>query len=283
MNYIELRVQFAKDSYEKKHELLLGELVQHGFEGFAESGNCLIGYIRSIHFREKELQDIIEEWEANHGKVTRSLTVLEEKNWNEIWEKSFRPVVIRKQYQVLASFHTPDPFIPLQILVEPRMAFGTGHHATTRLMLEEILAHPLEGKRVLDVGCGTGILSILAAKRNAAQTTAVDPDPLAITSCKENLVINHAVGITVIQGTAEAIVDKKFDLVLANISTQVALEDMHIYSNLLEEKGVLLLSGFERKDLGKIKKKAKAIGLKLVKQRERKGWIMTRFIKFSVG
>ena len=283
MKYIELRVQFAKDQFDKQHGLLLAELVLQGFEGFIESGNSLIGYMESNHFSKPKFQEAIAGWEAHHTELNWSVTLLEDKNWNEIWEKSFQPVGIKRKCQILAPFHHPDPAIPIHILIEPKMAFGTGHHETTCLMLEEILELTMDGKRILDIGCGTGILSILAAKLGAAQIVAIDNDPKAVASCRENMMINHTGRITVIQGTAYRVKDEKFDRIFANINRDVILNDMNLYPGILQDAGNLLLSGFEHDGLERVEQKAEENGLKRVKVQEKNGWIMARFIKSTNG
>ncbi len=283
MKYIELRVQFENDLYDEKYEMLLVELVMQGFVGFVESGNLLIGYIQANQFSKKNVKEAIAGWEASHTKISWSVTLLEDKNWNEVWEKSFQPVVIEKKCQILAPFHTPDPSIRLQILIEPKMAFGTGHHETTYLMLEEILEHSLDGKRVLDIGCGTGILSIMAAKLGADQVVAIDIDPKSVASCRENIMINQTGRIVVKQSTAHRVHGDRFDLIFANIRTDVILNDMIIYPGLLQESGNLLLSGFEQGDSERIEQKAKENGFKRINQQERNGWIMDCFIKSQNG
>lgn len=203
-----------------------------------------------------------------------------EQNWNEEWEKNFESIVVADQVYVYAEFHEPRPDLPYQIKISPKMAFGTGHHATTYLMLHFQLELDHQNKKVLDAGCGTGILAIMAGLRGAQNITAYDNSPWAVENSQENFALNNETGIRLFEGTVQDFFthDKlnrpkeQFDLILANINRGVLLQEMNEYARLLPENGRILLSGFFEEDEPKILQAANHSGLELLDKKVRNNW-----------
>jgi ribosomal protein L11 methyltransferase len=202
---------------------------------------------------------------------------LKDENWNRKWEENFQPITIG-DIHVRASFHAPQP-AKREIIIEPKMSFGTGHHATTSLMIQEMLKTDCTGRNVLDMGCGTSILAILASMLGAKEVTAVDVDDWAVENSKENLNRNEIKNVTVLKGDAEIIGERPFDVVLANINRNVLLNDMWVYSRSLNRGGRLLLSGFYEEDVKQIKKAAEENGLTFINYEVSEHWTMARFSK----
>jgi ribosomal protein L11 methyltransferase len=205
--------------------------------------------------------------------ISYTLQEVAEKNWNVEWESNFDPIIVEDQCLVRATFHKIAKKYPYEIIIDPKMAFGTGHHATTYLMLSWQLEIDHQGKVVMDAGCGTGILSVMAHQRGAAEILAFDNNEWAVENSQENFVINACDQIRLFQRTV-AEVDKaeKFDIILANINRNVLLEEMDDYAQLLHPNGTLLLSGFFQEDAPLIIKKALKTGLKVVGKRIKDRW-----------
>jgi ribosomal protein L11 methyltransferase len=208
------------------------------------------------------------------------VTLIPQKNWNEVWESNFEPIQISDKIWVRATFHQPRPEFPYEIVIDPKMAFGTGHHETTSMMLDMMLSVDFEGKKVLDMGCGTGILAILAGRLKAADITAIDYDPICYESTIENAELNGINNIIAICGSKEAIPDEQYDIILANINRNILLDQMPRYSEVLKPGGEIYFSGFyETPDLDIIKEEAYKHGLKYVSHKKTKEWVAARFIK----
>lgn len=235
---------------EEVQELLIAELFELDFDSFAQTDNEVSAYIERAKYDEEKLTEVLNKYlGACQGKFEVSL--LEEKNWNEEWEKNFDPVIVEDQIAVKASFHKIDGKFPFQILVNPKMSFGTGHHETTYLMLQSQLRINHTGKKVMDAGTGTGILAIMAAMLGASSVLATDIDDWSIENSQENVALNgysHCIDIR--KGTVnELALNDKFDIVLANINRNVLLHEIPVYESLLAENGKLLLSGFYDTDI----------------------------------
>ena len=200
-----------------------------------------------------------------------------DKDWNAEWEKSFTPITVAGRCRIRAPFHEYDANYQLDIIIEPKMSFGTGHHATTTLMIQQMFDIDLEGKTVLDMGCGTGVLAIAAKKLGAQNVMAIDIDHWSVENTQENAASNN-VALTVIEGGEEAI-SGRFDVILANINRNILLEQMPTYSTALNAGGTLCLSGFYSADLDIINNLAKQLGLQLAKTVEQNDWVSARFIK----
>ena len=198
----------------------------------------------------------------------------------EEWEKNyFTPIVIGNECVVHSSFHTDIPEVKYDILIDPKMSFGTGHHETTSTMMEMMLKTSFENKVVLDMGCGTAILSILASLRGAKSVTGVDIDEWAYENALENIRLNHISNIDILLGGSEQIAGKNYDIILANINRNVLLENMKIYSSCMNENSELYMSGFYKEDIPVICEEANRCGLVLETYTEKNRWVGTKFVK----
>ena len=254
MKYIEVRLMpstpqdFIKD-------LLSAELSDLGYDGFLESDDSYSGYIAKDMFNEKSLKKVLSDFEYDRH-ITYVVEEMEDKDWNEEWEKnSFQPLVIGNECVIHATFHKNYPDAKYDLVIDPRMAFGTGHHSTTSLMVRAVLACPMEGKSVLDMGCGTAVLAILAAKKGAQRIAAVDIDEWAYNNAQENIHLNNVPQIKLSLGGAELLNGLKFDIILANINRNILLQDIPQYADALNRNGLLFLSGFYETDIPAIMKR----------------------------
>ena len=267
MNY--LSVRFRLDSYnEENAEILVALTEEMGFESYEYADEFLTAYIKEDLFNEDELNEILPSKEGGFSfNVSYTFEKVKNENWNKIWESNFQPIVIDDLCTVKASFHEGLPETKYTITIDPKMAFGTGHHQTTSLMMRALLKEDLTGRSVLDMGCGTGILAILAAfKGGATRIVAIDIDPTATESAIENSNANR-VGdeIEILTGDASLLASQeKFDLILANINRNIILDDIQKYSNVMKSQGVLQLSGFFAEDVDLIEVGANAAGFEKV-------------------
>jgi ribosomal protein L11 methyltransferase len=268
LDFIELKVNVPPDF----SDILLAELAEIGFESFVDTSYGLDGYIPATVFDEQQVAAIREKY-SHVTSVTYTYSVIGRKNWNEEWEKSYAPIVIGEQCLVRASFHQGLGSYAYEIIINPKMSFGTGHHETTSLMLENQLHIVHTGKRVLDIGCGTGILAIMACKRGAARADAFDTDEWAVENSRENFELNNCRQATVQQGTVREVkLAPGYDILLANINRNVLLDEMPVYASLLTSGGFLLLSGFYEKDIADIEKMAITQGFIKTAQRIKRPW-----------
>lgn len=278
MNYIELKCKITPYS-EEIAEILIAELNELGFESFVESETGLLAYIQEDIFNEVVLSSLY--IISNPGyKIEFNHKTIEQENWNENWEKNyFEPIIIENQCVVRSSFHDEFPDIKYQVTIDPKMAFGTGHHETTSLMIKEILFIEIAGKSVLDMGCGTGVLAILSAMKGAKNITAIDIDQWSYNNTLENIELNSIAGIKVKHGDVSVIDEKKYDIIYANINKNVLLNDISEYSRHMNKGAFLLLSGFYNSDFEDIDNIAKNNGLELVKRDEKNNWSMLKYLK----
>jgi ribosomal protein L11 methyltransferase len=271
MNYISVTL---RDVQGEKREILISLLSENGFDSFEEKEKELICYINESLFDRTSVEKILSE----HG-ISGEFSIIPDQNWNAEWEKNFEPVVISGICYVRAPFHPPMPEARYEIIIEPKMSFGTAHHETTSLMIETMLSLDFRGLSVLDMGSGTGILAILARKMNASRVMAVDNDEWAYKNAIENCIKNNAKGIDVIMGEARDISGITFDIILANINRNILTAQMPDYSRLLKDKGLLLMSGFYEEDLGVIRNSASANGLNPGPYLIKNNWIAVKFFK----
>lgn len=275
MEYIEIQVEGIPSG---EHDRLTASLLELGYDSFSEEEGHYAAYIPDRTFNEDHLRDLLNQ--LFPGKeVAYSFRAMEEKNWNEEWEQSYQPVMIDNRCRVRAPFHDPDPRFPYEIVIEPKMSFGTAHHETTAMMLRWLLDEPATGKHVLDMGCGTGILAILAARMGAKEVRAIDHDEWAFENAKENCLRNNVPQVHVIHGSDGSIPSGPFDLVLANINRNILLDQIPVYARVMAAGGVLVVSGFYTDDLDAIRSKAEESGLHFSASREERRWMAVKFIK----
>jgi len=262
-----------------QRDLLVQDLAELGFDSFEDSLSGFKAYIATATLDLVAIERLILHLPA-HFRVSYIVNKVQATNWNALWESNFDPIIVGNQCYVRATFHEPKPVYPYEIIIDPKMSFGTGHHQTTSLMMAYLLEQDLTGKHVLDMGCGTGILAILAAKLGAEAITAIDFDPICCTSTKENSVLNQVNGITVLCGSKEVIPNELYDHVLANINRNVLLDQLPIYAAVLKPHGKLFLSGFyDGDDLKQLVDAGARFGLELREKREQNNWVAARFEK----
>lgn len=260
----------------QKTELLSAILNGYGFEGIEELPHSLKGYIRADLFNANNLASYFNRFDDLRG-IQFVHRKVPNKNWNEAWEKSYEPVTIASKVRIRASFHKIDKQIPYDILIDPKMSFGTGHHATTQLMIEMMIGMDFRGKSVLDFGSGTGVLSILAHKMKAKSVIAVDIDQWAFENMKENIRINQAENIEARMGDAGAIGVDKSDIILANVNKNIISENMELLVCALIRRGIILFSGLLENDETAIVNSAWSNGLILKEKKTKNGWLCLKF------
>jgi ribosomal protein L11 methyltransferase len=274
MNYVE--IEFFDTEPEKK-EILIALLAEIGFDTFQESENGMAAYIPEDAFNKNILEEeVLEKFQS----ISYTIGTIAQQNWNEVWEKNFEPMQIGDVY-IRAPFHERKEEVKYELVIEPKMSFGTGHHATTSLMVLEMLKTDFREKFVLDMGCGTSLLAILASKLGATNILAIDIDDWAVENSRENCLRNNTLEIVVQKGDASLLKGKSFDVILANINRNVLLEDMHQYANSLNEDGEILFSGFYESDIDAIREGAAKEGLEYKAYDVLKEWAVLRFKKVT--
>jgi len=253
-------------------DILIAELSEAGFDTFMENENGFEAYVEEEQFDRSSLQLIREKYQ-DLTPITFSFDQIEKKNWNEEWEKSYEPINVDDACLIRASFHTIEKKYPYEIIITPKMSFGTGHHQTTYLMIRNQMKMDHQNKRVMDAGCGTAILSIMACKLGAKEVEAFDIDEWSVVNGNENIEINNCKNIRLQQGKInEVTLAGKFDIILANINKNVLLDEMRIYAGFLHPNGQLLLSGFYTKDIPDLLQAAAAYNLTEISRDERETW-----------
>lgn len=274
-NYLEIDFTLKPNGHGR--DILLAMLDSMGYDSFQETPEGLKAYILEEDFDKDELESLFmfhsDEWDISYA-VDR----LENKNWNEEWETNYEPIEIDDQVYIRAPFHASKSDFPLEILITPKMSFGTGHHQTTRLMTRLMLPMDLKGKKLLDMGTGTGILAILAEKLGATAVDAIDNFEWAVENTAENAEANACKNITAIHGDAAALEGKHYDVVVANINRNVLLEDMKTYRNTLSEGGHLLISGFFEVDFDQLHEQATSLGGRLVNKVNEQRWAACHYV-----
>ncbi len=256
MKYIEVSLSHI---HPDKNELLMARLADIGFESFMETEEGLQGYIQEPLFNEDELKNTLLLFENEKIEVT--ILPIADQNWNAVWESNFQPVMVNEMCYIRAPFHPENPQAKFDIIIEPKMSFGTAHHETTANMIELLLNENLNAKKVLDMGCGTGVLAILAEKLGASSITAIDNDSWAYENTLENIERNQCTRIKAFMGDAALLIKEKFDIIIANINRNILLADMDAYVKVLNSEGILMMSGFYEEDIPLIEKKANELGL----------------------
>lgn len=275
---VHFKFAFAEDF---AADIFVAELAELGFESFENDAEGIIAYIPSVNYQEQLLAGLIETFPYAGAEIKETLTIADQ-NWNEEWEKHFfQPIVIDNKCVIHSSFHTDIPSMEYDILIDPKMAFGTGHHATTSLIVSELLQLDMRGKSLLDMGCGTAVLAILASKRGAGPITAIDIDNWCTENSLENIALNHVDNIEVLQGDANLLPGRRFDIVLANINRNILLTDMHLYADCLPQGGILYMSGFYTEDVPQIEAEAVKLGFRMTACREKNNWAVVRMEKIE--
>jgi ribosomal protein L11 methyltransferase len=256
-------------------DILIAELGAVGFESFEETQNGVQAYIAKDDWDQGLLKEI-----TSLQKDSLSLTSVDEiapENWNETWESNFQAIVVDDVCTVRAPFHQPAS-TKMDIVIEPKMSFGTGHHETTHMMIQFVLKEDFSLKTVLDMGSGTGVLAILAEKQGAIQLEAIDIDAWCFENATENIERNRCKNITPLLGDASLLTNKKYDVILANINRNILLQDIPTYTSALQAPGILILSGFYEEDLPLIVQKCTENGLTFDSHLQKEKWIAAKFV-----
>ena len=277
MDNIYIEYKFTVTPKEPATEILIAELGNVGFESFVENENGVTAYIQKENWNDALFEGI---FILNSDEFLIDYTQHEvaQTNWNAEWEKNFEAIEVDETVSIRAPFHE-NPNLKYDIVIEPKMSFGTGHHETTHMMVQHLLQLELENKKVLDMGCGTGILAIFAEMRGAKPTDAIDIDNWCYLNSIENVERNNCEHISVFEGDSTLLTDKKYDVIIANINRNILLMDMEIYTNCLNESGVLLLSGFYKEDIPMIDAEVSKYQLKLETNLERNNWVALKYNK----
>lgn len=259
-------------------DLLMAEMIELGYEGFEETAHGLKAYIATAQFRAKDLDRTLVMRDP-HVHVAFTAREVPNLNWNAKWEEAFQPMVVDGKVYIRAEFHPPMDGIAQEVIITPRMAFGTGHHATTRMMVRSMLGMKIPGKRICDLGCGTGVLAILAEKMGASQVVAIDNDPNAVENARRNAELNHCQRVAVEKGDAHLQQRASFDAILANIERNTLIRAMPEMAAALRPGGTVVLSGFVRGDGPLMAMAARQQGLVPIGQEEEGEWQLQRWEK----
>jgi ribosomal protein L11 methyltransferase len=265
MNYIQLSIEAG----ESRQEILIAQLSALEATGFEQTDTHLIAFFNEEDFPSYDVNEVLK-------KFVYHIQTVKEQNWNALWEESFQPVVVNQFCAVRAHFHQPVPGVQYEILITPKMSFGTGHHATTYLMLQCMQSIDFKGKKVLDFGTGTGVLAILAEKLGAATITAIDNDIWSFENVQENIQLNHCLKVKPLH-TDQIPNVESYDIILANITKNVLLHYMGILKSCLKNNGLLLLSGIFQEDKPAMVAAAQNWGMKLVTEKVRENWLSLQF------
>lgn len=276
MDAIYIAYDFNISPKEPATEMLIAQLGHVGFESFVEHSYGVTAYIQKKEWSINILDDVFV-LNSDEFEITHKQNEVAQTNWNEEWEKNFNPIQVNDLVSIRAPFHK-KPSLQYDIIIEPKMSFGTGHHETTHMMIQHLLALDLENKKVLDMGCGTGILAIFAEMKGAKPLEAIDIDSWCYENSLENIQRNNCHHIAVYEGDASLLKGKKYDVIIANINRNILLSDMKTYTDCLNEKGLLLLSGFYKEDFQIINKQVVKYGLTLDSKLERNNWLALKYV-----
>jgi len=275
MNY--LGYTFTIEPLQPATEILIAELGLLPFESFEETDTGVKAYIQKENWQEDILEHVFC-LKSSEFKISYEFGEIEQVNWNEEWEKNFEPIQVENKVSIIAPFHQKTG-LPYEIIIEPKMSFGTGHHETTHLMVQHLLDLSLEHKSVLDMGTGTGILAIFAEMKGAKPIDAIDIDEWCYINTKENVITNNCKHINAYQGDASILKEQKYDVVIANINRNILLNDMDTYNQVLNGGGTLLLSGFYTQDIPFLEDRTQKLGLNITKTLTKNNWVGLRLTK----
>jgi len=277
MSNIYIGYHFTIEPIELGSEILIAELGEKAFESFIETETGISAYVQKDLWSENILEDI-QILDNPEFKINYTFEEIEQVNWNEEWEKNFEAIEVDGKCHVRAPFHEKTN-AEYDIVIEPKMSFGTGHHETTHMMIQHILETDFTNKKTLDMGCGTAILAILAEMKGAQPIDAIDIDNWCYLNSIENAERNNCKHISVYEGDASLLAGKKYDIIIANINRNILLNDMQQYVDCLNANGILFLSGFYTEDIPVISESCTSKGLSYVKQFERNNWVALKFVK----
>lgn len=279
MNYYELKLRLNPNT-EVNRDIASALLGEAGFESFVESDQGLNAFIAEKNYSEENLANVLANLPLPNTQIQYHIEYIEGRDWNEEWEKNFfQPIVIDDQVVIHSSFHQDIPSLKYDILIDPKMAFGTGHHQTTSLMVSYLLEIDLKDKSFLDMGCGTAVLAILASMKGAHPVTAIDIDEWAYENSLENINLNHTSGIQVLLGDASLLGKEKYDYLFANINRNILLADIRTYAACMNPGSQLFMSGFYVEDIDVISQECRQWGLHFVSHKEKDNWTAVHFEK----
>ena len=278
MQYVKAIFKFENiEDYQQ--DLLISDLADLGFDTFEDSENGFTAFVMKDNFSEQALKDLLAHYTDDFA-TNYTLEDVADENWNAEWEKNFNPLIIDDVCYVRATFHEPQTSYPYEIVIDPKMSFGTGHHQTTSMMMQYILAADLKDKTVLDMGCGTAILAILAAKLGAKNLVAIDYDNVCYESAIENAALNNISNLKALCGSKEAIPNEEYDVIFANINRNILLDQIHRYAEVLKSGGKIFFSGFYLDpDLGMITAECAKYGIQYLDHKQNGDWVAAQFEK----
>jgi len=275
-NPIYIEYNFQVSPLQPTSDILIAELGEVGFESFVEDETGVLAYIQKEDWS-IDILNAINILNNPNFEINHTYKEIEQENWNATWEQNFQPIIVDDMCMIRAPFHEKSN-ATYDIVIEPKMSFGTGHHETTHMMIQHLLDLNLENSSVLDMGSGTGVLAILSALRGATTVDAIDIDNWCYLNAKENVERNNVNFINVYEGDASLLKNQKYDLIIANINRNILLEDIPKYLGCLKQDGVLLLSGFYTEDLSLITQKCLDVGLRFEKNLEKNNWVAAKYV-----
>ncbi|GHT30025.1 ribosomal protein L11 methyltransferase [Bacteroidia bacterium] len=279
MNYYELKLTISPNT-EIGRDIISAFFAKIGFESFMESETGLDAFVPEKLYDTEAITEVLENLPLPDTKIDFSVEFIQDQDWNEEWEKNFfQPIIVDNQVVIHSSFHKDVPALPFDIVIDPKMAFGTGHHSTTALMVSSLLELDLQGKSFLDMGCGTAVLAILADKRGASPVTAIDIDQWAYENALENIRLNQTPDIRVEWGDASLLGKAVYDVIFANINRNILLNDIPVYAACMHPGSSLFMSGFYKEDIAVITEKCLLEHLEFVAYKEQNNWVAVHFIK----
>jgi ribosomal protein L11 methyltransferase len=279
MNYYKLELRIIPNT-EIHRDVFSALLADIGFESFVKTDKGLDAFVSEKNYSERAITEAVENFPLPDVQIQYNVEFVESKNWNEEWEKNFfHPIIIDNRVIIHSSFHRDTPVLPYDIVIDPKMAFGTGHHATTSLMISYLLELDLENQLFLDMGCGTALLAILASKRGANPVTAIDNEKWAYENSLENIRVNNTPSIRVMLGDAGLLEKENYAVIFANINRNILLNDIPVYAQCMLPGASLFMSGFYAKDREIITKECKKQDLIFISSKEKSNWTAMHFKK----